>query len=55
MERCTRIYKDGKIVDLTEEDRNLINSNNTALAKKAMRNLAFAFKYTERASPVKKG
>jgi P-type Ca2+ transporter type 2C len=47
IDKCTGIIKDGKVVDIDEDDRDLINKNNTLLAGKAMRNLAFAFKYLD--------
>jgi P-type Ca2+ transporter type 2C len=47
-DRCSRIIKDGKVVDINSDDRDLINKNNSMLAGKAMRNLAFAFKYLDR-------
>jgi len=47
MKKCTRMYKNGKIVKITDKDKGSINENNTSLAKKAMRNLAFAFKYID--------
>ena len=45
--KCSRIIKDGKIEKLTDADRKEINQKNHALAEKAMRNLAFAFKYLD--------
>jgi P-type Ca2+ transporter type 2C len=47
IDKCTGIIKDGKVVDINEDDRDLINKNNSLLAGKAMRNLAFAFKYLD--------
>ncbi len=47
IDKCTGIIKDGKVVDIDEDDRDLINKNNSLLAGKAMRNLAFAFKYLD--------
>jgi len=43
--RCTRIIKNGRIENLTDSDKEKIIENNHTLAAKAMRNLAFAFKY----------
>ena len=45
MEKCTKIIKDGQIKDMSDSDRDRIIDNNSLLAGKAMRNLAFAFKY----------
>ncbi len=45
--KCTRIIKNGKIKNLTRDEREEINKNNYNLAGKAMRNLAFAFKYLD--------
>ncbi len=47
IEKCTRMIRGGEIVDITGDDRNIINKNNSLLAERAMRNLAFAFKYME--------
>lgn len=47
LKKCTRIIKNGKIGNLTGSDREKIIKNNAALASKAMRNLAFAFKYLD--------
>jgi Ca2+-transporting ATPase len=43
--KCSKILKNGKIDNLTDADRKEISQKNHALAEKAMRNLAFAFKY----------
>ena len=48
IEKCTKILKDGQIKDMSDSDRNKIIDNNSFLAGKAMRNLAFAFKYLDR-------
>ena len=48
IEKCTKIIKDGQIKDMSDSDRNKIIDNNSFLAGKAMRNLAFAFKYLDR-------
>jgi len=48
MEKCTKIIKDGQIEDMSGPDREKILDNNSLLAGKAMRNLAFAFKYLEK-------
>ena len=48
MEKCTKIIKDGQIKDMSGPDRDKILDNNSLLAGKAMRNLAFAFKYLDR-------
>ncbi|HEY4662544.1 MAG TPA: cation-translocating P-type ATPase [Candidatus Humimicrobiaceae bacterium] len=45
--KCSKIFKDGKINNLTDADRKEISQKNHALAEKAMRNLAFAFKYLD--------
>ncbi|MBN2072430.1 MAG: cation-translocating P-type ATPase [Actinobacteria bacterium] len=46
-ERCTQIMENGKPREITAADREMINKNNTSLAGKAMRNLAFACKFLE--------
>ncbi len=48
LEKCTKIIKDGQIKDMSDSDRDKIIDNNSLLAGKAMRNLAFAFKYLSR-------
>jgi len=45
--KCTKIIKNGRIEDLTGTDIEEISKNNLLLAGKAMRNLAFAFKYLD--------
>lgn len=45
--KCTRIIKNGRIKNLTDSDKEKIIENNHLLAGKAMRNLAFAFKYLD--------
>jgi len=45
--KCTKIIKNGRIENLTDTDKKKISKNNLLLAGKAMRNLAFAFKYLD--------
>ncbi|MBU4313974.1 MAG: cation-translocating P-type ATPase [Actinobacteria bacterium] len=45
--KCTRIIKNDRIENLTDSDKEKIIENNHTLAGKAMRNLAFAFKYLD--------
>jgi Ca2+-transporting ATPase len=45
--KCSRIIKNGKIEKIKESDKEKISRNNLILAGKAMRNLAFAFKYLD--------
>ena len=45
--KCSKIIRDGKIENLTDADRKEISQSNHTLAGKAMRNLAFAFKYLD--------
>jgi len=45
--KCSGIIKNGEIKDLTPDEREEINKNNYNLAGRAMRNLAFAFKYLD--------
>jgi Ca2+-transporting ATPase len=45
--KCTRIIKNGRLENLTDSDKEKIIENNHTLAGKAMRNLAFAFKYLD--------
>ncbi|MCJ7665809.1 MAG: cation-translocating P-type ATPase, partial [Actinobacteria bacterium] len=47
VEKCTRIIKNGQITGIADSDRDNITDNNSLLAGKAMRNLAFAFKYLD--------
>jgi Ca2+-transporting ATPase len=47
IDKCSKIIKNGKIKELTDADREKIGKNNLLLAGKAMRNLAFAFKYLD--------
>lgn len=54
LKKCTRIIKNGKIEKLTESDRKKIIEINTSLASKAMRNLAFAYKYLDSLPPEDK-
>lgn len=52
--KCSKIFSNGKIENLTDIDRNEIIQENHALAEKAMRNLAFAFKYLDSLPDEKK-
>lgn len=54
LEKCTGIIKNGRIEKLTFSDREKIVKNNHTLASKAMRNLAFAFKYLDNLPPENK-
>lgn len=47
LKRCTSILKDGEVRDLIEEDIKEIEQQTVSMAGKALRNLAFAFKYVE--------
>ncbi|MBC7333542.1 MAG: cation-translocating P-type ATPase [Actinobacteria bacterium] len=47
LEKCSKIIKNNKIEDLTLSDKKEIQKINSQLAEKAMRNLAFAFKYLD--------
>jgi Ca2+-transporting ATPase len=44
LERCTHIWEHGKARALTAKDKAALLDHNEALAKRAMRNLAFAYK-----------
>jgi Ca2+-transporting ATPase len=44
LEKCTKIYADGKIRKVTEEDRTHILKVTEAMAMQALRNLGFAFR-----------
>ncbi len=44
VERCTKIFANGKVRKITEEDRTEILKVNEAMAAQALRNLGFAFK-----------
>ena len=44
LEKCTKIFVNGKVRKITEEDRTKILEVNEALAMQALRNLGFAFK-----------
>ncbi|MEA2090620.1 MAG: cation-translocating P-type ATPase [Thermoproteota archaeon] len=44
LERCTKIYKDGKVRNLTDEDRKKLLTVNECMAKEALRNLAVAYR-----------
>lgn len=45
IERCSHIYVDGKIRPVTKADKTLIFKQNELYANKAMRNLAYAYRY----------
>lgn len=47
LEKCSKIIKNNKIEDLAPSDKKEIQKINSQLAGKAMRNLAFAFKYLD--------
>jgi len=47
-DKCSKIIKNGRIENLTDSGRKEISKSNFLLAEKAMRNLAFAFKYMEK-------
>jgi Ca2+-transporting ATPase len=47
LKKCTKIYKDGKTVELTQAHRDEILAENKAMADKALRVLAAAFKLHE--------
>jgi Ca2+-transporting ATPase len=42
--KCTKIFADGKVRKITEEDRTEILKTNEAMATQALRNLGFAFR-----------
>lgn len=44
LDKCTKIYADGKVRKLTDEDRTKILEINEAMALQALRNLGFALK-----------
>ena len=44
LDLCTKIYKDGQIVDITAEDKDKILEANSDMAKRSLRVLSFAFK-----------
>jgi Ca2+-transporting ATPase len=44
LDKCTKIFENGKVRKLTEEDRTKILKTNEAMAKQALRNLGFAFR-----------
>lgn len=48
LEQCSKILENGKIRDIEKADKDLINNNNIAMAKEALRVLAFAYR------PIKK-
>ncbi|MDD5659680.1 MAG: HAD-IC family P-type ATPase, partial [Actinomycetota bacterium] len=47
LKRCSFILKDGKVSDLTKENISEIEQQTMDMAGKALRNLAFAFKYVD--------
>lgn len=51
LQRCTALYTPDGIRPLTEEDRRLIEAQNTAMAKKALRVLGSAFRDLDHAPP----
>jgi P-type Ca2+ transporter type 2C len=51
LERCTQLWDGTKIRSLTAKDKTEILSQNTALAAKAMRNLAFAYRVLPEGNP----
>lgn len=53
LKRCTFILKDGNVQDLTKNDISEIEAQNKLMANKALRNLAFAFKFVEELPDVK--
>ncbi|MCL4384769.1 MAG: cation-translocating P-type ATPase [Cyanobacteria bacterium] len=53
LKRCTFILKDGNVQDLTKNDIAEIEVQNKLMANKALRNLAFAFKFAEELPDVK--
>jgi len=44
LERCTKVYRDGKISNLTNKDRKKILEVNASMAREALRNLAMAYR-----------
>ena len=44
VERCTRIWQDGRVRPITSKDIAQLNRDNTSRAQSAMRNLAFAYR-----------
>jgi Ca2+-transporting ATPase len=51
LEKCTQIYINGKIRNLTQEDKEKIHKINEDFAKDALRILGFAFKETKTEKP----
>ncbi len=47
LQKCTKIEKNGKIIDLTDEEKAEILKVNEQMAKNALRILAFAYKNTQ--------
>ncbi|MBL7206457.1 MAG: calcium-translocating P-type ATPase, SERCA-type [Candidatus Aenigmarchaeota archaeon] len=47
LDRCTKIQKNDKILGITEKDKKLILNQNKAMAKRALRVLALAYKETK--------
>lgn len=52
LEKCTQIYINGKIRELTDEDKEKIHKANEDFAKDALRILGFAFKETDTIKPT---
>lgn len=44
LERCTKIYRDGKVSNLTNKDRKKILEVTASMAREALRNLAMAYR-----------
>ncbi len=44
LERCTKIYRDGKVSNLTSKDRKKILEVTASMAREALRNLAMAYR-----------
>ncbi|MDF2533294.1 MAG: calcium-translocating P-type ATPase, SERCA-type [Clostridia bacterium] len=47
IERCTKILKDGKVTDITEDVKNELEAVNSSFANEALRVLAFAYRKYE--------
>ncbi|MDI6735794.1 MAG: calcium-translocating P-type ATPase, SERCA-type [bacterium] len=52
LERCTQIYINGKIMELTAADKEKIYRSNEGFAQDALRVLGFAFKETQNPNPT---
>ncbi len=52
LERCTQIYINGKIMELTAKDKKKIHLANEGFAQDALRVLGFAFKETQNLNPT---